>query len=537
MSCIGDFMYLSRIILFTFTLASIFYFANCSEEKGTKDGSSTEDKVDLTCDLNGDGKVVELELGKCSEGVDDPCDKDKDGKLSASEKANCDLSCDLNQDGKVNQIEKKKCNSALSDCDSDKDGNVTSTESKNCKMGCDLNGNGKVEEIEQKKCDNGVVECDLDGDGKATESETQKCEAGDLQCDLNGDGKVDEVEQIRCDNKVFDRVDDGKSDDKKDDGDGNAQTNSNSSSSKKPINFATMLHLEGGITKMVDTKEGFDNYSAVVKAMIDLFYENEAKLTVESELPYVEAVDQFGNNLLRYALSKNQGVGTHCDISPTTSDYETLKSEYKKRKDKLDTMVGAENNFGCSGGWSLADWAKAADEAGFAYLNGPVVLALQPIPEAKRPINPETGKPFTDDETKFGSDYFHDPIPPDVTQRFYPRRLKDTNDFEEDETGIVLLTGSLGELSKVADGYGCTGKCTVDQKDIDVIIKQIKEFYESKDESKVNLMYLHAPFSTYSNKDSRTGLTSWLEQMKELQDQGIIKWKTMKEVYEEYIAD
>jgi hypothetical protein len=91
-------------------------------------------------------------------------------------------------------------------------------------------------------------------------------------------------------------------------------------------------------------------------------------------MPYVEAADKWGSNMLLYALKNGQGVGTHCDFDSMSQEEAT--ANYGSRKEKIDSIVGAENNLGCSGGWGTHDWARAAHGAGFSYLDGPVMIHL-----------------------------------------------------------------------------------------------------------------------------------------------------------------
>ncbi len=186
-------------------LAISFNFFSCEGEKKTREiGENSASNIDLSCDLNGDGKVNDIEKVKCKDGMTE-CDANGDGKVVKEEKDNCNLKCDLNSDGKVNQLEKNKCNEVLSECDKNGDKNVTAEEVENCVFSCDLNGDGKVEPSEQQKCQNGLLECDLDGNGKVTEAERTECQEKGLKCDLDGNKTVSEEEQLKCDNGIFER--------------------------------------------------------------------------------------------------------------------------------------------------------------------------------------------------------------------------------------------------------------------------------------------------------------------------------------------
>ena len=156
-------------------------------------------------------------------------------------------------------------------------------------------------------------------------------------------------------------------------------------------------------------------------------------------MPYAEAAGKWGEDMLNYALDKGMGVGTHCDFSTTNTPNTTVTAkDFKNLKEKVDAIVGASNNLGCSGGFGAENWVQAAHDGGFSYLDAPVMNVYLRIPEENRPINPETNKPYTDEEIE--KVYYHDPAPPDIRDRIYPRMLKDVQDLEEDKDGILNRT-------------------------------------------------------------------------------------------------
>jgi hypothetical protein len=300
-----------------------------------------------------------------------------------------------------------------------------------------------------------------------------------------------------------------------------------------------MLHLEGRGQLVIPDEEAYRGINRDLKEIIDLFTRYNAKITIESEMPYVEAAEKWGDNMLAYALRQGHGVGTHCDFD--SMDQEGAAANYRSRKERVDALVGAQNNLGCSGGWGTHDWAKAADQAGFSYLDAPVMIAYLAVPEENRPVNPDTGRHFTDAEIAPGSrQYYHDPIPPAIEDRIYPRRLKDTQDLSGDETGVVLIPGSLGEIASLDEGRkNCFPRCRLTQDDIDRIFEGIDHVNGIKDGARVPSLYLHFPINTISLPPFRKGenlkiIEDWLERMQEYQRQGQIKWRTMKEIYEEY---
>jgi hypothetical protein len=305
-----------------------------------------------------------------------------------------------------------------------------------------------------------------------------------------------------------------------------------------PIHFGVMVHLESGM--QFTSQQMFTGYDQSVREIIDLFSANGAKLTVESEKPYAEAAAQWAadDNALLYSLSKGLGVGTHCDIGgPQTS-----AADFAENKAKVDALVGAENNLGCSGGWGQADWVNAAADGGFKYLDGVVMMAYLGVPEQNRPVDPDTGSPYTDQ--KIMQVVYHDPAPPDPLDRLYPRLLADTNDFEADLDGrLLLLTGELGEVASLFEGRSnCFPNCVLTQEDLDVVVDTVEEAWAGKDHSRFAMMYLHFPVGTLRADASGTTeqkqqlVAGWLQQMAVLQTEGKIAWVTQKQAYEGFVA-
>lgn len=305
--------------------------------------------------------------------------------------------------------------------------------------------------------------------------------------------------------------------------------NSSQEKSSEPLYFQVMIHMEGDY-KYPD-QQSYDRDNEKLKEIIDLFDKYDAKITLESALPYAEASVKYGNSMLNYALEKGMGVGTHCDMD--SLDFAFLKQ-------KIDLIVGAENNLGCSGGTSKANWVQEAYDGGFSYMDGLVMYAYLAVPLKNRPINSETGKSFTDDEIR--NIYYHDPAPPELKDRIYPKLLKDTQDFEEDKDGILLvMLGELGVITSLSeDRKNCFPKCDLTQEDTDYILEQIDSTLQIRDNSKFASLNIHFPLNTIAlpaknEAENKIIVENWLKQMQNYQNQGKIKWATMKEAYEKYL--
>jgi hypothetical protein len=307
-----------------------------------------------------------------------------------------------------------------------------------------------------------------------------------------------------------------------------------------PIHFGVMTHLEAG--QQFPNQQVFTGYDTDIRTLVNLFVANNAKITIESEKSYIRAATQWAatDNGLLYALSKGVGVGTHCDEIADA----TVQADFETNKASVDSIVGAANNVGCSGGWVKTDWAVAAANAGFKYLDGVVFFAYMAVPVQNRPVNPNTGSPYTDQEIK--STYYHDPAPPDLMDRIYPRLLSSTTDLNADADGkLLLMTGELGEIASLSEGRSnCFPNCSLTQADFDVITTTIETAFAAKDHRKFAMLYLHFPMETLraapdgsATTAQKTALaTTWLKKMAELRAQGKIVWVTQKEAYEQFSA-
>ncbi|MEK6959135.1 MAG: hypothetical protein AABW59_03770 [archaeon] len=300
----------------------------------------------------------------------------------------------------------------------------------------------------------------------------------------------------------------------------------------KPLNFAVMVHLEK--EAKITSAEVYKGTNQKVSEIIDLFEKYGAKATIESSESYANGAIKYGknDNVLSYSLSKGMGVGTHCDMGDvaqiTAKDFNAIKS-------RIDALVGPENNLGCSGGFFDGNWVETASLGGFKYLDGVVMLAYLGVPLENRPINPDTGAPYSDDEIT--NVYYHDPVLP-VKDRIYPRMLKDTQDLNEDKDGtLLLITGGLGEISSLYEGRkNCFPDCRLTKEDTNYIMEQIDYANSIKDDSKTSALVIHFPVRTLTPQ-TKGLVEDWLEKMEEYQNQGKIKWVTVKEIYEDYIQN
>lgn len=293
--------------------------------------------------------------------------------------------------------------------------------------------------------------------------------------------------------------------------------------------FSIMIHMEEDF-KDDEDEALFERHVEQLEWAMNLFEAYDAKLTIETEVPFATAVLNNDATILDDAIARGHGAGTHCGKDMDTSSVSALTESYEERKDLVDSIVGSGNNRGCSGGWGTADYVLAALDAGFGYLDGVVYLAYLSMPESERPDQ------ISDQDIR--RIYYHDPVIPDFNEHIYPRFLENADDFEEDANGeLVLLNGELGEISSLYEGRkNCFPDCELTEDDFDYVYEKIETANSIRDSSRVAHLYVHVPLATFTEENEEL-LRSWLSQMQELQNEGSIQWATQGDVYDAKLSE
>lgn len=327
---------------------------------------------------------------------------------------------------------------------------------------------------------------------------------------------------------------------------GNDEGSSNSSSFADssrswPVLISTMTHLEGNWDAAATERIFFNNQADRIRYGMDLAEEYDALLTIESERPMAEGMVNFSDNILAEALERGHGVGTHCDITPSTSfSDEEIVAEFAARKELVDALVGEEENLGCSGGGGYSDWYVGAMGAGFSYLNGAVGFHYLALPLSERPEG------WTDDAILRGG-LFHDPAPQDEYWYFTPFLISEVG-FTEDALGDLLLSdGSVGLVSDMAEvepwaldsSADCPREgCTFDADDAEAVDRFVRNFVEEFDSSRPHKITFYLPTSAFVERNEE-GLRAFFAALQGLEQEGLVTWSTQRGVYDvmmEYYA-
>jgi hypothetical protein len=300
--------------------------------------------------------------------------------------------------------------------------------------------------------------------------------------------------------------------------------------------MTTMTHMEAGFTD--DKNQALFNQHVVQLTYgMDLADAYGARLTIESEKPFAIANTTWNLNIMKQIVERGHGVGTHCDFGfrEAVMPVDKYAKFFSENKARVDALVGAQNNLGCSGGGGANDWAQAAGLAGFKYLDGIVGMHYLAMPLGNRPDST-----WTDDFIiKEG---YHINAPVDLYERIYPFGVANSLDFAADpDPVIVISSGELGLLSGMAEGIGetigatCRPDCVLTSEDASALVATIGTISRNRDRSRIAKLTVYLPASIFVAQNESL-LREFFNQMKILQDQGVIAWATQKQVYDAYVA-
>ena len=305
-----------------------------------------------------------------------------------------------------------------------------------------------------------------------------------------------------------------------------------------PIYLTSMTHMEGGSDDHVSLSTFLTNVHLLEDAM-DLAEHWEAVITVESEKPFAMANVKWKRNVMQEILDRGHGVGTHCDVG--YGDPKMSQTDYERElafnKALVDGLVGSDNNTGCSGGGGEPDWVAGLANTGFEYVDGVVGMHFLPTLPWTRPEG------YTDYAIRFEG-LFHSQIPVDLLDRTYLRTLANDNDLDHDSSRgrLVLSAGGLGKLEGIAEGNyeshfdsNPVSEPTLDEDDVDALVELLYWIDEHRDPSRFSKVSIMSHANDW-REGNRLKMIYFLEQMKSLQDEGVIQWATEKGVVDAYLG-
>jgi pimeloyl-ACP methyl ester carboxylesterase len=299
------------------------------------------------------------------------------------------------------------------------------------------------------------------------------------------------------------------------------------------VYFGFMVHLEGWDNEM-DNHTSFNAHAAETRKLATIFEDHGAKVTFEASPEFVEGCVAWNENVLQELHDRGHGVGVHADkgFYPPGSGYTQAQftSDIKEMKDDMKYLVNFEIQH-VSGICSDLDWAKAAINAGYVFTTGGVGYCAMSMPLNMRPTEYRNCK---------NPSSCHGNMPLDMKDRIHPWRISTAKgDWTIDDPNGKLVNlasdGGIKNLYEEALNSSSTHRdYEYSDEDIDLLTDKVEEAISLSSADKVNIIYFSLSIGA---ADVDTGFyTKMFKALQPYVDSGQLEYKTMNEMYEEYIS-
>ncbi len=287
------------------------------------------------------------------------------------------------------------------------------------------------------------------------------------------------------------------------------------------VYFGMMIHLEDEWQDSSNIN-AFNNHVNGLKLAVSFVKPYNARFTAEASYQFARACVKWNNNILQEMIDSSMGVGCHAGKS----------SYYKLAKNEVDKLVSPNMNLGVSGGMGPGDtlntnnWVDSADVAGLKYVDGPTYFAYLQVPISDRPNN--------ESDSLILNELYHDPVPPDFSERIFPHKVSSAFTWNKDTTGnILLLTGSLGEFTAISEGRSnCFPNCVLDSADVDTVINYVSLAIQlAKQKNKPAVVYMHTPLKLYKPQNKKF-FDYLFQSLQQFVISGDLEYKTQLEIYQ-----
>jgi hypothetical protein len=292
-----------------------------------------------------------------------------------------------------------------------------------------------------------------------------------------------------------------------------------------------MTHLEGWETETQNERQ-FNAHADAARRFADIFEKYDAKVTFEARPEFVRASNKWGDNVMRELNERGHGVGLHADLGGNARKIGQTQQEFN---DELQLMKkGFEENTGIqirhvSGICSSLDWAEGAIKAGFDFTTGGVAYCVMSLPEKERP------EEFKNCDSPL---VCHDTFPYEVLDRIHPWRISTAEDWlNPDRKGELVYFAAENALPGLFEEDAGIEKKAKDfnQKDIQNFTERIDKALEyAEKDDRISVIY--PGFSIGDPDFDAKMLENWLTAIKPYVKSGRVEWKTLPEVYDEYLT-
>ncbi len=294
-----------------------------------------------------------------------------------------------------------------------------------------------------------------------------------------------------------------------------------------PLRIAFMTHLEDEWQDAVNP-QAFINHKNSVLLEISFFKPYGAKVNFESAPPFLNGCYNLNDNAFQMLIDSSMGVGGHNNSSAL---YDSTYSLIRGLIGNNQQFLGTSGGVGPNDTLNSNNWVDSALAAGYNYVNGITYVAWLQIPRAERPNQ--------EDDTLISKYLWHDPLFPDLRKNIFPRRIQSAFSFHKDSTGqLVLISGSVGTLPKLAEGYSAciNAFCPLDSADIDTFLAKVNLAIDiaRNNPDKIACIYTHVPLN-HIKPDTKKFFDYLFDSLKPLESTGLIKYTTMEEIYKDFL--
>jgi len=292
-----------------------------------------------------------------------------------------------------------------------------------------------------------------------------------------------------------------------------------------------MIHLEGRENQVTGevSEEVFERWANAAEELATMLEEYGAKGTFEARSEFVLASEEYEDNILAELYNSGHGIGVHADKGGP--DY--IKNDYTQEEFTNDLLIMREDLERISGLdirhvsgiCSELDWVNAALDAGYEFTTGGVMMCGNSLSTESLVKADLTKKDLIEN--------FHDPLPGSVEERIHIWRTDDSSDWlTSSDEGLAILSGDGGIEGLYENSYGTEGYY-LESNDVDTYIEILEESLEHSSADEVNILYV--ALSIGNGMDDEDVAREWLEAIEPYVEEGKVEWKTLPEMYDEYL--
>lgn len=272
--------------------------------------------------------------------------------------------------------------------------------------------------------------------------------------------------------------------------------------------LGVMIHLEGWQDDKDQAK--FEQHARLVREYASLFETYGARLTWESK-EFTDGSIKWGDNVLLEMQERGHGVGVHADIGGQ-QDYDCSRFTRDLRVEKRQLESLGVTVLHLSGNTSHCDWVNASAEAGYVFTTGQVAYSVMSMPEEMRP---------TEFKNCPSPVKCHDVYPIELADRIHPWRMNSGADWTSPS-----YSGPLVMLAE-------SGPAPESLADIDKFILDLEEALALAEPGNVNIYYVGKSIGSPFNTEV---VEQWLQRVQPYVEAGQVKWATLPEMYDVFIA-